>query len=123
MKGATLLATLQTLGIVASFSRPAVGNDNPYSEWLFKTLKYRPDYPPLRPFADLAAVRRWMSDLVNGYNHEHRYPLLDASTTPCGPGWSAPQKAPGRSMRPPEPDIRNAGRGLFAIGNGSKSFT
>jgi putative transposase len=45
MKGATLLATLQRLGVMPSFSRPAVSNDNPYSESLFKTLKYRPKYP------------------------------------------------------------------------------
>lgn len=43
MKGATMLATLQKRGIMASFSRPAVSNDNPYSESLFRTLKYRPD--------------------------------------------------------------------------------
>jgi putative transposase len=45
MKGATLLATLQALGVAPSFSRPAVSNDNPYSESLFKTMKYRPAYP------------------------------------------------------------------------------
>ena len=45
MKGASMLATLQALGIMPSFSRPAVSNDNPFSESLFKTLKYRPDYP------------------------------------------------------------------------------
>ena len=50
MKGATMLATLQWLGIVPSFSRPSVSDDNAYSEALFKTLKYRPEYPsaPLR---------------------------------------------------------------------------
>jgi transposase InsO family protein len=48
MKGATMLATLQKLGVMASLSRPAVSNDNPYSESLFKTLKYRPAYPCTR---------------------------------------------------------------------------
>lgn len=47
MKGATMLATLHYLGITASFSRPAVSNDNPFSEAAFRTLKYQPDY--LRP--------------------------------------------------------------------------
>ena len=42
MKGATLLATLQELGVIPSFSRPSVSNDNPYSESLFRTLKYSP---------------------------------------------------------------------------------
>ena len=70
MKGATMPATLQGLGILPSFSRPAVSNDNPYSKSLFKTLKYRPTYP-LKPFADLAAARQWIAGLVNWYNHEH----------------------------------------------------
>ena len=45
MKGATMLGMLQKLGVVPSFSRPSVSNDNPYSESLFKTMKYRPDFP------------------------------------------------------------------------------
>ena len=45
MKGATFLSTLQKLGIMPTFSRPSVSNDNPYSESLFKTLKYTPSYP------------------------------------------------------------------------------
>ena len=45
MKAATFLATLEKLGVQSSFSRPRVSNDNPYSEALFKTLKYRPEYP------------------------------------------------------------------------------
>ena len=75
MKGSTMLATLQRLGVMPSFSRPAVSNDNPYSESLFKTLKYRPAYP-LRPFADLAAARRWVSGLVDWYNREHRHSAI-----------------------------------------------
>ena len=43
MKGATMLATLQQLGVMASFSRPSVSNDNPYSESLFRTVKYGPN--------------------------------------------------------------------------------
>jgi putative transposase len=40
MKGATMLAMLQELGVIPSFSRPSVSDDNPYSEALFKTAKY-----------------------------------------------------------------------------------
>jgi hypothetical protein len=75
MKGATMRATLQALGVMPSFSRPAVSNDNPYSEALFKTLKYRPDYPA-RPFAELADARRWVEHLAHWYNHEHRHSAL-----------------------------------------------
>lgn len=72
MKGATLLATLQVLGIVPSFSRPRVSDDNPYSEALFRTLKYRPEYPTL-PFESLEAARRWVEGFVRWYNTEHRH--------------------------------------------------
>ena len=75
MKGSTMLATMITLGVMASLSRPAVSNDNPYSESLFKTLKYRPAYP-LHPFADIAAARSWVSTLVQWYNHEHRHSAI-----------------------------------------------
>jgi transposase InsO family protein len=51
----TLIATLQWLGVVPSFSRPHVSDDNPYSEALFRTLKHTQAYPRL-PFASLAAA-------------------------------------------------------------------
>jgi len=70
-----MLATVQALGVAPSFSRPAVSNDNPYSEALFKTLKYRPDYP-VEPFANLAAARHWAEGLVQWYNHEHRHSAI-----------------------------------------------
>lgn len=72
MKGATMLATLQRLGVVASFSRPSVSDDNPYSESLFRTLKYGPSYPD-KPFADVAAARQWVQGFVRWYNQEHRH--------------------------------------------------
>lgn len=70
MKGATMLATLQKLGIVESFSRPSVSNDNPYSESLFRTLKYRPEYPR-KPFESIEAARKWVRAFVNWYNTSH----------------------------------------------------
>ena len=70
MKGATMLATLQWLGIVPSFSRPHVSDDNPYSESLFRTLKYRPEYPA-RPFENIEETRNWVDGFVQWYNHEH----------------------------------------------------
>jgi putative transposase len=72
MKGATMLATLQRLEIMPSFSRPSVSNDNPYSESLFGTLKYTPSYPS-QPFASLDAARGWVNAFVRWYNHEHRH--------------------------------------------------
>ena len=75
MKGATMLATLQTLGVMPSFSRPSVSNDNPYSESLFKTMKYHPQYPQ-RPFESLLAARQWVATFVHWYNEEHRHSAI-----------------------------------------------
>jgi hypothetical protein len=75
MKGATLLATLQALGVTPSFSRPAVSNDNPYLESLFKTMKYRPAYPS-QAFESLLAARRWVGMFIQWYNHEHRHSAI-----------------------------------------------
>jgi len=72
MKGATMLATLQWLGIVASFSRPSVSDDNAYSEALFKTLKYRPEYPSTA-FQGVDEARQWVGGFVQWYNFEHRH--------------------------------------------------
>ncbi|NYT66801.1 IS3 family transposase, partial [Alcaligenaceae bacterium] len=72
MKGATMLATLQKLGIVPSFSRPSVSNDNAYSEALFKTLKYAPGYPA-KPFTDITQARLWVQGFAHWYNHTHRH--------------------------------------------------
>ena len=79
MKGATMLATLQALGVVPSFSRPSVSNDNPFSESLFKTLKYRPAYPRTA-FVDLLAARQWVGGFVHWYNHEHRHSAIQFVT-------------------------------------------
>jgi putative transposase len=75
MKGATMLATLQQLGVMPSFSRPAVSNDNPFSESLFKTMKYRSNYPG-KAFGDLACARQWVGGFVQWYNHEHRHSAI-----------------------------------------------
>jgi putative transposase len=75
MKGATMLGTLQKLGVVPSFSRPSVSNDNPYSEALFKTLKYRPDFPD-QPFDILDQARQWVTGFTHWYNEKHRHSAL-----------------------------------------------
>jgi len=79
MKGATMLATLQELGVIPSFSRPSVSNDNPYSESLFRTLKYRPEYPE-KPFADLLSARIWVQGFVDWYNREHLHSAIQFVT-------------------------------------------
>lgn len=75
MKGATMLATLQRLGIVPSFSRPSVSDDNAACEAIFRTMKYRPGYPR-DPFASVEAARTWVSDFVAWYNGEHLHSAI-----------------------------------------------
>jgi len=65
-----MLATLQALGVMPSFSRPSVSNDNPYSEAQFRTFKYRPDYP-VKAFENVNGARYWVEGFVSCYNHEH----------------------------------------------------
>ena len=59
------MALMQDLGIAASRSRPAVSNDNPYSESCFRTLKYRPEFPST-PFDDVNAARHGSTALRPG---------------------------------------------------------
>lgn len=81
MKGATMTATLEWLGVVPSLSRPRVHDDNPYSESLFRTLKYRPEYPS-GPFESLQQARAWVVSFVRWYNHEHLHSAI-AFVTPA----------------------------------------
>ena len=75
MKGATMKATMEQLGVIASFSRPRVSNDNPFSEALFRTCKYRPEWPP-RGFATIEAARAWVQEFVTWYNSDHRHSAI-----------------------------------------------
>jgi putative transposase len=60
------------LGLKASYSRPRVSDDNAFVEALFRTAKYRPQYPAMG-FVNLEDAREWASRFVAWYNHEHRH--------------------------------------------------
>jgi len=75
MKGATMLATLERLGVVPSLSRPSVSDDNPYSESLFKRLKYRPSYPD-GAFDGLDEATEWVGRFVEWHNTEHLHSAI-----------------------------------------------
>ena len=68
MKGLTMLAMLQVLGITASFSRPSVSDDNPFSEALFRTVKYYPTFPTSSAFASITEARKWCIAFACWYN-------------------------------------------------------
>jgi transposase InsO family protein len=72
LKATTVLAMLHWLGIKPSYSRPRVSDDNAFAEALFRTVKYRPEFPS-KGFADLDAARQWAMRFVQWYNYEHRH--------------------------------------------------
>jgi len=82
LKATTVLATLQWLGVKPSYSRPRVSDDNAFSESLFRTAKYRPEFPA-KGFADLDAARVWATHFVRWYNVDHRH---------SGIGYVSPQQ-------------------------------
>lgn len=75
MKGATMKVTLEKLGITASYSRPRVSNDNPFSEALFRTCKYRPDWPG-KGFATRTDAQAWVKSFADWYNGEHQHSAI-----------------------------------------------
>jgi putative transposase len=72
LKATTVLAMLNWLGVKPSYSRPRVSDDNAYAESLFRTAKYRPEFPA-KGFADLDAARAWAASFVQWYNVDHRH--------------------------------------------------
>lgn len=78
MTSKTVALLLADLGVTKSHTRPRMSNDNPYSEAQFKTLKYRPDYPPR--FGSLPDARSWARVFFQWYNHEHRHSSLGLMT-------------------------------------------
>jgi len=72
LKATTVLAMLNWLGVKPSYSRPRVSDDNAYAESLFRTAKYRPEFPA-KGFADLDEARAWAAAFVRWYNFDHRH--------------------------------------------------
>ena len=72
LNATTVLPMLNWLGIKPSYSRPRVSDDNAYAESLFRTAKYRPEFPT-RGFATLEQARIWAADFVRWYNFDHRH--------------------------------------------------
>jgi putative transposase len=106
MKGATMLVTLQRLGVVPSFSRPSISNDNPYSESLFKTLKYHPSFPD-KPFDTIEDARQWSAGFEQWYNEKHRHSALKFVT-------------PGQRHRGEDIDILRRRKALYTLAKASR---
>ena len=80
MRGMTMLAMLESLGVTPSFSRPSVSDDNPYSESLFRTIKYHPTFPMTTRFDGIEAARNWMEQFAHWYNTQHLHSGLNFVT-------------------------------------------
>jgi transposase InsO family protein len=72
LKATTVLAMLNWRGIKASHSWPRVSDDNAFVESLFRTAKYRPEFPT-RGFGDLEQARQWAGSFVHWYNYVHQH--------------------------------------------------
>ena len=79
MKSYTLKSKFEFLGVLTSYSRPRVSNDNPYSEAQFKTLKYRPGYPQ-DGFKTIEDARKWVLSFINWYNNKDYHSGLNFLT-------------------------------------------
>lgn len=78
MRSRALLALLGEQAVTASFSRPRVSNDNPFSESLFKTLKYDLDCPP--HFDSIEHAHAWTARFFHRYATQHRHSGLARHT-------------------------------------------
>ncbi|MCL1115622.1 IS3 family transposase, partial [Shewanella basaltis] len=72
MKSLTMQSKMLEMGVIGSRSRPGVSNDNPYSESLFRTVKYSHRWPS-EGFKSLEDARVWVKDFADWYNNEHRH--------------------------------------------------
>ncbi len=79
MKSCTLKAKMDALGITGSWNRPRVSNDNPYSESLFRTMKYWPAWPR-KGFSSLEEARLWAKRFIDWYSHSHRHSAIQYVT-------------------------------------------
>ena len=79
MKSQTMKAKMEELSVIPSYSRPRVSDDNPYSESLFRTLKYRPEWPS-SGFNSLEEARDWVENFVDWYNNKHRHSKINFIT-------------------------------------------
>lgn len=71
MRAGAMIQALRAAGVLPSFSRPRVSDDNPFSESLFKTIKYDLDCPDR--FDDIEHARAWTAEFLHRYAHHHRH--------------------------------------------------
>lgn len=78
MRSDALVSSLVAENVVPTYSRPRVSDDNPFSESLFKTIKYDLNCPP--HFDDIEHARTWTTEFLHRYATEHRHSGLGRHT-------------------------------------------
>ena len=78
MRSQLLLDLLEEQSVLASYSRPRVSDDNPFSESLFKTIKYDLACPDR--FDSIDHAREWTREFLHRYSTEHRHSGLSHYT-------------------------------------------
>jgi putative transposase len=71
MKAKATAFLLADLGVTKSHSRPHTSNDNPFSESLFKTCKYQPQFP--QRFGSIQDAKAFCRRFFEWYNAEHHH--------------------------------------------------
>jgi putative transposase len=71
MKAKATALLLADLGVTKSHSRPYTSNDNPFSESLFKTCKYQPQFP--ERFGSIQDAKAFCRRFFQWYNAEHHH--------------------------------------------------
>jgi transposase InsO family protein len=71
MRSHDLVSQLHDHGIVTSYSRPRVSDDNPFSESMFKTIKYDLSCPDR--FDSIDHARAWTAAFLARYATEHHH--------------------------------------------------
>ena len=78
MRARELIDILEHNAVIASYSRPRVSDDNPFSESLFKTIKYDLNCPDR--FENINHAHRWTEAFLHRYATEHRHSGLGRYT-------------------------------------------
>lgn len=78
MRSHFLIDALEASGVLTSYSRPRICDDNPFSESLFKTIKYDLTCPDR--FESIEHARRWTGAFLDRYAREHRHSGLGRQT-------------------------------------------
>jgi putative transposase len=71
MRAHAMLKFVKDAEMIDSYSRAGVSDDNPFSEALFKTIKYYREFPNKMKSIELG--REYFKPYFNGYNYEHRH--------------------------------------------------